>query len=85
MLNPAAAGLIVSFHLFDSGHSWWGALPDVSPWWMLLIFALGAIMARRLHKETAVVVFLGVWTRARRSPRSSAIRCLSWSSSAHPS
>ncbi|MCE9601722.1 MAG: RnfABCDGE type electron transport complex subunit D [Gemmatimonadetes bacterium] len=61
VLNPAAAGLIVSFHLFDSGQSWWGALPEVSAWWILLLVGLGAIMALRLHKETAVLVFFGVW------------------------
>lgn len=61
VLNPAAAGLVLSYHLFDTGQSWWGAFPELSYWWMLLLAALGAFMTLRLRKETAVLVFLGVW------------------------
>ena len=61
VLNPAAAGLVASYHLLDTGQSWWGALPELSAWWIALLLALGAIMAQRLHKSVAAVVFLGAW------------------------
>ena len=64
VLNPAAAGLVASYHLFDSGQSWWGAMPEGSVWWILLLVALGAVMAQRLHKATAALVFLGTWFAA---------------------
>jgi Na+-translocating ferredoxin:NAD+ oxidoreductase RnfD subunit len=61
VLNPAAAGLVLSFYLFDSGESWWGALPEVAPWWTAVLIALGAIMTYRLNKSSAVLAFLGVF------------------------
>lgn len=61
VLNPAAAGLVVSYHLLDTGQSWWGALPELSAGWIALLLALGAIMAQRLHKAVAALVFLGAW------------------------
>lgn len=61
VLNPAAAGLVASYYLLDTGQSWWGAMPEGSPWWILLLVVLGAVMAQRLHKATAALVFLAVW------------------------
>ena len=35
--NPAAFALIASYYIFGSAQSWWGAMPDVTPWALSLI------------------------------------------------
>lgn len=64
VLNPAAAGLVLSFYVLHSGQSWWGALPERSLWWLLVLLAVGAFLTQRLHKSVAVLTFLGVWFSA---------------------
>lgn len=60
VLNPAAAGLVASYYLFDSGQNWWGALPDLPSMWLLLLGATAAFMAWRLNKLPLVLALLGV-------------------------
>ena len=60
VFNPAAAGLVASYHLFDSGQNWWGALPELPPAWILLLGATATFMAWRLHKLPLLLVLLGV-------------------------
>jgi len=31
VFNPAALAIVATFYVFDTGQSWWGALPDVPP------------------------------------------------------
>jgi hypothetical protein len=31
VFNPAALALVVTFYVFDTGQSWWGALPEITP------------------------------------------------------
>jgi Na+-transporting NADH:ubiquinone oxidoreductase subunit NqrB len=60
VLNPAAAALVASYLLLDTGQSWWGALPDLPPAALALVAATGAFMAWRLHKLPLVLTMLGV-------------------------
>lgn len=61
VFNPAALGLVATFYLFDTGQSWWGALPEVPLPWLLVLVAVGAWLAIRLNKVPAVLAFLGVY------------------------
>ncbi len=57
--NPAALALVASFYLFDSGQSWWGALPELPPAAIVLLVASGLFIADRVSKMPAVLAFLG--------------------------
>jgi Na+-translocating ferredoxin:NAD+ oxidoreductase RnfD subunit len=60
LFNPAAVGLVATFHMFDAAHSWWGALPEVAPAlaWPLLL-ATGAFITDRVKRVPLVLAFLG--------------------------
>lgn len=60
VLNPAAAALVASYYLFDTGQNWWGALPELPSWWIVLVAATGAFMAWRLNKLPLVLALLAV-------------------------
>ena len=51
VFNPAALALLVSIPLFGTGQSWWGALPDLPAFWLLLLLAAGAWLVDRLTKS----------------------------------
>lgn len=59
VFNPAALAVVVSAHLFGSGESWWGALPDMSLVALTVLVATGIFMADRVNKMPFVVSFLG--------------------------
>jgi len=59
VFNPAALGLVATFYLFDTGQSWWGALPEVTPFALMLLFASGIFVAERVHKLPVMLAFLG--------------------------
>lgn len=61
VFNPAAFALVVTFYLFRTGQSWWGALPELPTPWILLLFAAGVFITRRVNKAPAVVAYLGVY------------------------
>jgi Na+-translocating ferredoxin:NAD+ oxidoreductase RnfD subunit len=61
VFNPAALGLVVTFYVFDTGQSWWGALGDVTPWAILLLIATGVFITDRVNKFPMVLAFLGVY------------------------
>ncbi len=61
IFNPAALALVVSFYAFGSGHSWWGALPALSPWAILTLLATGVFITDRVNKMPIVLAFLGVY------------------------
>ncbi|TAK16224.1 MAG: hypothetical protein EPO35_05720, partial [Acidobacteria bacterium] len=56
IFNPAA--LVLAYHAFSSGESWWGALPELPLWGVAVLSALGIFMADRVNKLPAVVAFL---------------------------
>ena len=61
VLNPAAAGLVATYYLFDAAQSWWGALSDAPPLVVLVLIATGVFIADRVNKVPVVVAFLGVY------------------------
>jgi len=61
VFNPAALGLVATFYLFNTGQSWWGALPELPPVALVLLFASGAFITDRVNKLPAVIAFLGVY------------------------
>jgi Na+-translocating ferredoxin:NAD+ oxidoreductase RnfD subunit len=61
VFNPAALALVVAFYLFDTGQSWWGALPDVTPYALILLLATGVFITDRVNKMPLVLAFLGVY------------------------
>ena len=60
IFNPAGLALLASVVLFGTGHSWWGALPDLSWPFALLLLAGGAFIVDRINKFPLVLSFLGV-------------------------
>jgi Na+-translocating ferredoxin:NAD+ oxidoreductase RnfD subunit len=61
VFNPAALGIVVTYHLFDTGQSWWGALPDLPAWTLAILLASGLFIADRVNKVPLVLTFLGVY------------------------
>ncbi|MCX5768308.1 MAG: RnfABCDGE type electron transport complex subunit D [Gemmatimonadetes bacterium] len=59
IFNPAAFGLVATFYVFDSGQSWWGALPEMATPWLLLLVATGAFITWKVNKAPIVLGFLG--------------------------
>jgi len=61
VFNPAALALVATFYVFDTGQSWWGALAELPPVALVLLFATGIFITRRVNKSAAVVAFLGCY------------------------
>src|ERR1700676_5205073 len=61
VFNPAALALVVTFYVFNTGQNWWGALPEISPLALVVLFATGAFIVDRVNKVPLVLVFLGVY------------------------
>jgi Na+-translocating ferredoxin:NAD+ oxidoreductase RnfD subunit len=61
VFNPAALAIVITFYVFHTGQSWWGALPEVSPWALLLLLAGGIFITDRVNKMPLVLVFLGTY------------------------
>lgn len=62
VFNPAAAGLVIAFHLFDSAQNWWGALQAIVPGaaWPLLL-ASGLFITVRVNRVPLVLSFLAAY------------------------
>jgi len=61
VFNPAALALVVTFYIFNTGQSWWGALPEISPLALVVLFATGMFIADRVNKVPLVLIFLGAY------------------------
>lgn len=61
VFNPAALALVVTFYMFNTGQSWWGALPEASPYAMIVLFAAGIFITDRVKKIPQALIFLGVY------------------------
>jgi Na+-translocating ferredoxin:NAD+ oxidoreductase RnfD subunit len=59
VFNPAALALVVTFYIFDTGQSWWGALPEATPLALPLLLISGIFIADRVNKLPLVLAFLG--------------------------
>ena len=61
VFNPAALAIIVSFYVFHTGQSWWGALVDMPGIARLALLAGGAFIADRVNKMPLALTFLGAY------------------------
>jgi Na+-translocating ferredoxin:NAD+ oxidoreductase RnfD subunit len=61
VFNPAALALVATFYWFNTGQSWWGALPEITPWALVLLFATGVFITDRVKKMPLVLSFLGTY------------------------
>ena len=61
IFNPAALALVISYYAFDTGQSWWGALPELAPWAITAVFVTGLYITDRVNKMPLVLAFLGVY------------------------
>lgn len=61
VFNPAALALVFTFYIFNTGQSWWGALPDAAPFALVVLFITGTFVADRVNKIPLVLVFLGLY------------------------
>ena len=59
IFNPAAFAIVATFYVFNTGQSWWGAMPELTPAAMIVLFATGIFIAERVNKLPLVLVFLG--------------------------
>lgn len=60
VFNPAALALVVTFYVFDTGQSWWGALPEVMPFVAFpVLFATGIFITDKVGRIPLVLAFLG--------------------------
>jgi Na+-translocating ferredoxin:NAD+ oxidoreductase RnfD subunit len=59
VFNPAAIAIIVSFYVFHTGQSWWGALVDMPPIARLALLAGGFFITDRVNKMPLALAFLG--------------------------
>jgi len=59
VFNPAALALVITYYMFDTGQSWWGALPEL-PWPALAALLMtGVFITARVNKTSSVLAFLG--------------------------
>ena len=61
VFNPAALALLLSYFVFHTGQSWWGALPELRAGAILVLLAAGAYITRRVNKVPVVLSFLGAY------------------------
>jgi|SRR5579883_1162248 len=61
IFNPAALAIVITFYIFDTGQSWWGALPELAPIALAVLFVTGIFIADRVNKIPMVLIFLGVY------------------------
>jgi Na+-translocating ferredoxin:NAD+ oxidoreductase RnfD subunit len=61
LFNPAALALVATFYVFDTGQSWWGALPEAAPAEIVVLFATGMFITDRVNKVPSVLAFLGAY------------------------
>jgi enediyne biosynthesis protein E5 len=61
LFNPAALAIVLSFFIFHTGQSWWGALPELPPVAQSVLLVAGVFISERVNKLPLVVTFLGVY------------------------
>lgn len=61
IFNPAALAIVITFYIFDTGQSWWGALPELEPIAIVVLFISGIFIADRVNKIPMVLIFLGLY------------------------
>jgi len=61
VFNPAAFALVACFYIFGALQHWWGALPELPPATLIVLFATGLFITDRVNKLPLALVFLGLY------------------------
>lgn len=61
VFNPAALAVIVSYFVFHTGQSWWGALTELPLATQAVLILAGVFITDRVNKMPLVLTFLGVY------------------------
>jgi Na+-translocating ferredoxin:NAD+ oxidoreductase RnfD subunit len=61
VFNPAALALVATFYIFDTGQSWWGALPELPLPAIAVLIVLGVFIVNRVNKLPVALSFLGCY------------------------
>lgn len=61
VFNPAAFALVATFYVFGTAQNWWGALPELSPVALVVLFGTGVFITQRVNKIPLVLVFLATY------------------------
>ncbi|MEP6781815.1 MAG: RnfABCDGE type electron transport complex subunit D [Gemmatimonadaceae bacterium] len=61
IFNPAAVAIVITYFIFRTGQSWWGALPELNPIAIVMLFGTGIYITQRVNKIPSVLSFLGVY------------------------
>jgi Na+-translocating ferredoxin:NAD+ oxidoreductase RnfD subunit len=61
VFNPAALAIVITFYLFHTGQSWWGALTEVNVWTQIVLVMAGVFITDRVNKMPLVLAFLGTY------------------------
>lgn len=59
VFNPAALAVVVSYFVFHTGQSWWGALAEVNIYLQAVLLIAGIFITDRVNKLPLVITFLG--------------------------
>lgn len=61
VFNPAALAMVAAYYVFDTGQSWWGALPELNLFAQVVLVAAGIFITDRVNKMPLVLAFLGAY------------------------
>jgi Na+-translocating ferredoxin:NAD+ oxidoreductase RnfD subunit len=61
VFNPAALAIVITFYVFHTGQSWWGALTEVNPFVQIVLLIAGVFITDRVNKMPLVLAFLGTY------------------------
>jgi Na+-translocating ferredoxin:NAD+ oxidoreductase RnfD subunit len=61
VFNPAALAIVATFYLFGAAQSWWGALPELHPLFLVALIGSGVFIADRVNRMPLAVAFLGAY------------------------
>ena len=59
VFNPAALAIVLSYYVFHTGQSWWGALAELALYAQGVLVVAGLFITDRVNKMPLVLVFLG--------------------------
>lgn len=59
VFNPAAIAIVATFYVFHTTQNWWGAMPELAPIALVVLFGTGIFITDRVNKMPLVLVFLG--------------------------
>jgi Na+-translocating ferredoxin:NAD+ oxidoreductase RnfD subunit len=61
VFNPAALAIVLSYYVFHTGESWWGALPELELYSQPVLVVAGIFVTGRVNKMPLVLAFLGCY------------------------